>query len=41
MKITFKCINGKYTVTVDKVEQTFPTSKEAWEFIFDTQKEVA
>jgi hypothetical protein len=41
MKITFKLINNEYVVTVNGCPHTFPTSKEAWEFIFNTRKEVA
>lgn len=41
MKITFKRINQQYVVTVNGHSYTFATSKEAWDFIINTRKEVA
>ena len=41
MKITFKCTNNQYIVTVNGHSHTFDTSKEAWQFIINTRKAVA
>lgn len=41
MKITFKRTNQSYVVTVNGHPYTFATSKEAWQFIISTRKEVA
>lgn len=38
MKITFKRINGEYTVTVNDIPHTFASSRDAWEFIFYLHK---
>lgn len=41
MKITFKRTNQQYVVTVNGIPHTFSTSRDAWEFIINTRKEVA
>ena len=38
MKITFKCTNQQYIVTIDGYAHTFATSKDAWNFIFNLRK---
>ena len=38
MRITFKCTNHKYIVTVNGDIHTFTTSKDAWSFIFNLRK---
>ena len=41
MKITFKCINRQYVVTVNGHPHIFTTSNDALEFIINARKEVA
>lgn len=41
MRITFKCINNEYVVTVNGHPYSFASSKEAWQFIINARKEVA
>ena len=41
MRITFKRTNQEYVVTVNGHPYTFDSSKEAWNFIINTRKEVA
>ena len=41
MRITFKLTNGAYVVTVNGHPYEFTSSKDAWQFIINTRKEVA
>lgn len=41
MKITWKCTKQGYEVVVNGCTYKFTTSKEAWDFIINTQKGVA
>ena len=41
MRITCKYLKKQYVVTVNGITHTFKTSKDAWNFITKTRKDIA